>query len=311
MSDRARAPHADHAPDEAPAPVRRHAGRRISLLVLLAFSTTALGLLALPSATLAWGANSYSSASERELQALTNQARASAGRRSLVWDSALASIARWRSKDMIQRGYFSHDIPGGGKVFDVMTARGYCYRIAGENIGWNNYPDDVATAQIQAMFMASSGHRSNILGTAWDHIGIGAYKAADGRKMWTVLFADRCGGTASKPKPKPKPAAKPKPKPATAARATPRPTRRPTAVPTARPTSTPAPTPEPTDLLAPRDMTGPGSGDGTGHADSIGVGDADGTGISSDPGLRVVDRPALGGLIETVVDGVAWFLFGG
>ncbi len=203
----------------------------------LAFSTTALGLLALPSAALAWGANSFSSASERELQALTNQARASAGRRSLAWDSTLASIARWRSKDMIERGYFSHDIPGVGKVFDVMTARGYCYRIAGENIGWNDYPDDVATAKIQAMFMASPGHRSNILGTAWDHIGIGAYKAASGKKMWTVLFADRCGGTTSKPKP----AARPKPKPATATRSTPRPTARPTAAPTARPTPTPDP----------------------------------------------------------------------
>ena len=65
--------------------------------------------------------------------------------------------------------------------------------MAGENIGWNDYPDDVATAQIQSMFMGSSGHRANILGKAWDRIGIGAYKGADGKKMWTVLFADKCG----------------------------------------------------------------------------------------------------------------------
>ena len=303
MSDHARAAHPDHALEEPPAPVGRRVGRRLSLLLALAFSTTALGLLALPPATLAWDANSFSSTSERELLALTNQARASAGRRSLAWDSTLASIARWRSKDMIERGYFSHNIPGVGKVFDVMTARGYCYRIAGENIGWNDYPDDVATAKIQAMFMASSGHRSNILGTAWDHIGIGAYKAASGKKMWTVLFADRCGGTTSKPKP----TARPKPKPATATRSTPRPTARPTAA----PTPTPTPTPEPTDGPAPRDSIGPGGGDGIAGAGPSGDGAAGGSGNASDLGLRVVDPPATGGLLETVLDGVAWFLFGG
>ena len=103
---------------------------------------------------------------------------------------------------MIKRDYFSHDIPGAGKVFDEMSARGYCYKVAGENIGWNNYPDDVATAQIQSMFMGSSGHRANILGKDWDHIGIGAYKGPDGKKMWTVLFADRCGA-ASRREPSP------------------------------------------------------------------------------------------------------------
>ncbi len=74
--------------------------------------------------------------------------------------------------------------------------------------------------------MDSSGHRANILGKAWDVIGIGAYKGPTGKKMWTVLFADKCGTTSTAPKPTPKPTAKPKPKP------TPRPTARPKATPT-------------------------------------------------------------------------------
>ena len=94
---------------------------------------------------------------------------------------------------MINRDYFSHDIPGYGSVFKKLDAKGYCYKLAGENIGWNTYPDDVATAAIHKMFMDSSGHRENILGKAWDVIGVGAYKGADGKKMWTVLFADKCG----------------------------------------------------------------------------------------------------------------------
>ena len=55
---------------------------------------------------------------------------------------------------VIDRDYFSHNIPPSGEtVFNVLTQKGYCYVSAGENIGWNNYPDDIATAAIQQQFM--------------------------------------------------------------------------------------------------------------------------------------------------------------
>lgn len=157
------------------------ASRRAVILVSLAFAIGSLGLLALPREALGWSPNTFSSASEQELLALTNQARASAGRPALKWDAELASIARYRSQDMIERDYFDHTIKGSGqKVWDVMDARGYCYELAGENIGWNQYwPDEQATAEIQKSFMGSPGHRSNILGSDWDVVGIGAYKGAD------------------------------------------------------------------------------------------------------------------------------------
>ncbi len=173
-------------------------------MVAIAFGLTSIGLLALPRPALAWTANSFSSASEKQLVSLTNQARASAGLKALKVDSTLVSVARWRSKDMIVRDYFSHTIKGESyNVFHVLDQKGYCYKIAGENIGWNNYPDDVATSTVQRQFMNSSGHRANILGKAWDVIGIGAYKGSDGKKMWTVLFADRCGSTSPAPRPLP------------------------------------------------------------------------------------------------------------
>jgi hypothetical protein len=178
-----------------------------------------IGLLGFPSPVAAWDTNSFSSTSEKTLHSLQNKARASAGKRSLKWDSALARIARKRSKDMIVRGYFSHNIPPDGHlVFREMKAAGYCFKTAGENIGWNNYPDSVATAAIFDSFMSSSGHRSNILSSKWDVVGIGAYKGPTGKKMWTVLFADKCGSvstSSSKPKSKSptKAPAKPKPKP--------------------------------------------------------------------------------------------------
>jgi uncharacterized protein YkwD len=290
----------DQSPSAASTRVRgkgQRASVRISLIVGIAFGASSLGILATPAVALGWTAGTFSSASEGQLRAMTNQARSSAGRKTLSWDGALASIARWRSKDMITRNYFSHDIPGGGRVFDTMTARGYCYKVAGENIGWNTYPDDVATAQIQQMFMNSSGHRANILGKAWDRIGIGAYKGPGGKKMWTVLFADACGssgGTQPKPKPKPKP--------------TPRPTPQATAKPKPKPAPAPSTSVMPS-VVPSVEVPSPGTSDGGAIAV---VPSPSPSGATPDGGdsLRVVDRPPTGGLLESIVSGIAGLLFG-
>jgi len=230
-------------------PVAR-GSRRIAGLLAVAFAVSSVGLLAAPRPADAWSAGSFSSTSEKQLVSLTNRSRAAAGLRALRVDSTLTSIARWRSKDMITRNYFSHNIPPAGyNVFHVLDQKHYCYVIAGENIGWNNYPDDVATQVVHNSFMQSPGHRSNILNRRWDVIGVGAYKGPTGKKMWTVIFADKCGssgssgggGGGSKATPKPKP----QPKPAVKAPATPRPTPKPTPKPTPVKTMPPPPSDPP------------------------------------------------------------------
>jgi len=230
-------------------PVPRHApavrSRRpfAGLAVAVALALT----LATPGAVFAWGANSYSSADEQLLITLTNQARAAAGLPAIREDPALTDMARWRSKDMIDGNYFSHTIPPDGKkVFDYLSASGYCYTVAGENIGTNNFPDDIATETIQQGFMDSPGHRANILGSGWTVLGVGAYKGSDGKHMWTVLFAAKCGAA---PTPSPTPAATPAP----TAKPTPAPTPKPTAGPAAtpKPTAGPAATPQPSPIPKP------------------------------------------------------------
>ena len=129
--------------------------RRLVFAVALLFTITSLATFAVPSRIFAWDPDTFSSTSEAQLVTLTNRARANAGLRALKVNSTLTSVARWRSKDMITRDYFSHDIPGYGKVWDKLAAIHYCYNLGGENIGWNNYPDDLATAAIQSAFMAS------------------------------------------------------------------------------------------------------------------------------------------------------------
>ena len=325
------------APDRPPERRRKPVGRpfsRFGWLVVLAFAITAVGLLSVPPAVFGWSAGSFSPSDEQELVALTNQARASAGLRVLKVDSTLVSIARWRSQDMSERDYFSHNIPPTGKmVFDVLTERGYCWNLAGENIGWNTYPDDTATPTIEQMFLASPEHRANIMGDRWDVIGVGAYQGTDGKKLWTVLFADKCGSTSTPaptakptPKPTPTPTAEPTPKPTPERTATPEPTVRPTPEPTPRPTAEPTiaatpeptpaptptpeptssptptatPTPEPTPTPTPEATPTPGPTP-TAPPDA-----GSGTGSS----LRVTDGSPSQDLLQSIVGGVAGSYFG-
>lgn len=137
-------------------------------------------------------------AAAAQLFALTNAARTSAALPALRESAALTRLAEWRSQDMATRGYFSHDIPPrlagvcpspSDRVFCYMDRQHIQYSLAGENIGWHT-TDPTDTQQIQQMFLASPEHRANILGAGWNAMGVGVYRASDGRTYFTVLFMD-------------------------------------------------------------------------------------------------------------------------
>ena len=176
--------------------------RRFALLLVLTLALGSVGAAAAPQPAAAWDAGVPDAPSEALLTELTNQSRTDRGLPTLSVDEDLAVIARWRSEDMAERGYFSHDIPPTGRnVFDELSERGYCYVVAGENIGWLSGPDGGAEERIQAMFLESPKHEALILGEDWDATGIGSYKGADGRHYWTVLFAETCQADAAFPAP--------------------------------------------------------------------------------------------------------------
>ena len=235
---------------------------RLLMNLALAIGLSAGGLLIAPTPAFGWDPGAFSRASEDQLVALQNQARASAGLRTLKVDPTLQAAARWRAKDMAQRDYFGHTIKGTDrKVFWYLQYKyDYCFKVAGENLGtltWEGASAEEVSALVFDMWMNSAGHRTNILAEAWDSIGIGAYRADDGTYVWTVLFADRCGSATTSAKPTPRPTAKPTPRPT--AKPTPRPTAKPTPRPTAKPTPRPTakPTPRPTAKPTPRPTAKP------------------------------------------------------
>ncbi len=108
-------------------------------------------------------------AAEEEMLRLVNEERHKAGLQPLVMDEALRQVARAHSRDMFQRGYFSHYTPEHASPFDRMQAAGIRYLTAGENLA--------LAPTIQAAhrgLMNSPGHRANILSPAFRRVGIGA-----------------------------------------------------------------------------------------------------------------------------------------
>ena len=118
-----------------------------------------------------------------------NAQRAAAGLPPLQLDPDLVMVARERSSDMAQRGYFSHVSPTGETFSSLMQAQGVSCSWCGENIAYNNYPDDQTVAVVLSSWMASPGHRDNILRSSFDRVGVGVALGGSGAKYYTAVFA--------------------------------------------------------------------------------------------------------------------------
>jgi uncharacterized protein YkwD len=190
-------------------------------IALAATALLAAALLAwAPQPTTGWDQSS----AEATLWQLTNGDRVNNGLQPLTQQSTLVNLARWRSKDMVDRNYFDHTVLGNGyQVYHWYDTNGLSWVAGGENIGWNNgYSDADSPVKINEGFMNSSGHRANILTPNWTHGGVGAY-GADGvmwqgsvrnMRMYTQLFIQlKSAPPPPPPPPAPKPTAKPAPPP--------------------------------------------------------------------------------------------------
>jgi len=118
---------------------------------------------------------------EEEIAQLTNEARAQYGLAPLTLDWELCRVARYKSQDMHDLGYFSHTSPTYGTPFAMMKSFGLSYRSAGENIA-KGY---ATPAAVVSAWMNSEGHRANILNASYTRLGVGY--VADGR-YWTQMF---------------------------------------------------------------------------------------------------------------------------
>ena len=118
---------------------------------------------------------------ESEVIRLVNEIRQQNGLRPLDANWELSRVARYKSQDMRDNGYFSHNSPTYGTPFQMLSAFGLSYRTAGENIA-KGYASPQAVVN---GWMNSSGHRANILNASYTQIGVGY---VSGGNYWTQLF---------------------------------------------------------------------------------------------------------------------------
>ena len=124
---------------------------------------------------------------EQEVVDLVNQERAKAGLKALSSDWELARVARFKSEDMRDNKYFSHNSPTYGTPFQMMKSFGINYMSAGENIAAGQAtPEAVVKA-----WMNSSGHKANILSSSFTHIGVGYAKGGSYGHYWTQQFISK------------------------------------------------------------------------------------------------------------------------
>ncbi len=118
---------------------------------------------------------------EGEVIRLVNEIRKENGLGTLAANWQLSRVARYKSQDMHDKHYFSHQSPTYGSPFDMMKSFNISYRTAGENIA-KGYTTPQAVVDA---WMNSPGHRANILNASFTEIGVGY--VADGH-YWTQMF---------------------------------------------------------------------------------------------------------------------------
>ncbi len=118
---------------------------------------------------------------EQEVIRLVNEVRVQNGLKALTHNWELSRVARYKSQDMKDKGYFSHTSPTYGSPFQMMKSFGITYRSAGENIArGQRTPQEVVNA-----WMNSAGHRANILNSSFTQIGVGYVASGN---YWTQMF---------------------------------------------------------------------------------------------------------------------------
>ena len=118
---------------------------------------------------------------ENEVIRLVNAERSKNGLSPLTANWELSRVARYKSQDMADNGYFSHTSPTYGTPFQMMKSFGLSFRTAGENIAYGQRtPQAVVNA-----WMNSSGHRANILSSSYTQIGVGYVASGN---YWTQMF---------------------------------------------------------------------------------------------------------------------------
>lgn len=117
----------------------------------------------------------------------TNVQRANNGLGPLYENDKLDQDAILKMNDMFQKQYFEHVSPQGQGPSYWADQVGYAYVVLGENLALGDFDNDQALVDA---WMASPGHRANILNNKYTEIGVAVGKGNfQGHETWIAVQA--------------------------------------------------------------------------------------------------------------------------
>ncbi|WP_426348461.1 CAP domain-containing protein [Alloiococcus sp. CFN-8] len=138
----------------------------------------------------------FSAEVEEKILSLINAERSNAGVVSLSANGTLRSAARYKANEMLQYDYFSHNSPYSKGPSDIAKAYGHTFNTFGENLytmsssNQSSLRENISVENIVFAWMASEGHRSNILNSNYRRTGIGVVIGTNGKCYISQMFSD-------------------------------------------------------------------------------------------------------------------------
>ena len=121
-----------------------------------------------------------------DIISLTNQDRAGSGVAALSENSQLDSAAEAKAANMFALDYWAHDSPTGETPWDFITASGYSYSAAAENLAEGFY----TSSEVVSAWMASPEHETNMMNSAYKDIGVAVMNGTLQGQQTTLVVAE-------------------------------------------------------------------------------------------------------------------------
>jgi len=175
---------------------RRRAVTLLAIVAALALAAPAGAQAAdCPGADLVPAAGNLPQVAQATLCLLNNE-RAAQGLSPVTEASRLTQPSQGYSARMVAQNFFAHEAPDGSTLVDRLTAAGYIAPdgdwTVGENIAWGQAGLSTPRS-IMAAWMASPGHRRNILTGEFTEIGLGVVTGTPGDTSWGATYTTDFG----------------------------------------------------------------------------------------------------------------------
>jgi len=134
--------------------------------------------------------------SSAQLLANTNAQRRTDQEANLRLNNQLDEAAQAKAEDMARQNFWSHDTPDGKTPWTFITATGYQYQAAGENLAFGF---DSSGAAVNG-WMHSAEHRANILNSSFEDVGFGIasspnYQNSGPETIVVAMYAEPAGAS--------------------------------------------------------------------------------------------------------------------